>query len=221
MNNFTAIGMLTLLISSSLVHSAPTRMFNVETPEIAAIDSVSIDVEYPFLSGGTSTSLRVGTQNGELFLNNNRSGLTTTSIGYKGAIIRNIALFTTMSHITLNTTTNSSLTEISVGATTAINMETLTLVGSAELISADSSTTGSDNIIFLRGAIDFPTNNILENSSLIAELRLDNDSAVNTYSSFGARWQPTKRLTIDMIIYSKNGSSIIAIPGYVILNFVF
>ena len=240
MNNYSVLTMCVLLASTlSSVQAEPTRTFFFETPEISAVGLVSIDIEYPFLSGGTtfgqasatsldvsgttggtSASIRIGTENGELFLNNTRTNLITTSIGFKGAIKENIAIFSTLSHSNFEAT-NSSFTEFSVGITSAIKMETLTLTANTELIIDSSSTSGSDHILFVTGAIKYPTNNLLENSSVIAELRLDDNSAVETFITAGLRWQPTKRLTADLIVYSKQGNSIVAIPGYVILNFAF
>ena len=244
MKRFSAIGLCALLTSclSFNTFAAPTRTFFIETPQISAVGSVSIDIEYPFLAGGTtaaqgtligpattgvlgttggsSTSLRIGTEGGEFFLNNARSGLTQTSMGYKAAIRENIAVYTVLSHVRFNAS-NSSFSEIALGATTAIKINALTLTANAEFIASHSSTFGNDNILFVNGAITYPIDNILANSSLIAELHLDNDSAVDTSSAFGLRWQPTKRLTADLIVYINSSSSVFAIPGYVILNYAF
>ena len=227
MNNFFTIGLFALLTSTlaSLADATPTRTFFAETPGIAADGSVSVDLEYSAFSTGISTGARIGAPYGEVLINNSTSVLPFTSIGYKGAIKENLAAYAILSYINIEataTTTSANATDIALGISYAIENEDFTINLNGEFITDDTGAfRGAKNTIFLKSAVDIPIDYALANSSVIAELIIENNPAISNAVVLGMRWQPTESFTTDLIFYRDVDSRIFSVPGYVKMNLVF
>lgn len=223
-STITIVGLLAATITSS-VYAEPTRTFFSETAKTADDGVISVDLEYQFRENGTGTGVRIAAFDGEVLLNITNSGFATSSIGYKKVIQKDLAVYAILSHLNDGNRNNNSrsFTDFALGAAYTLKLENLSLNFNGELITDDSETQrGGDTTIFLKAAAIVPINNANKNTSLIAEVALENNDFIDTLVALGLRWQPSSRLTTDLIFYVDDGTEdTTGIPGYVKLNFIF
>jgi len=221
-------GVLAASISSAFAE--PSRTFFTETADVAANGSVSLDLEYIFADTAGGTGVRIGGMGGEILLNNtNSSGdngeFVSSSIGYKKTIQKNLAVYGILSYLN-DDAQPDAYTDFAFGVAYTIKNKSLNANINGELITDDSdSLRGGDTTIFVKGAIEFSIDNVLANSSLIAEMALEDSDFIETAAALGMRWQPSKRVTTDLIFYADNGNlagdTVTGIPGYIKVNIEF
>src|SRR5688572_30573567 len=92
-----------LMLAASLAHAEPTRLFSQETAEVTK--EVSLDLDYGLTGSlGLAGGLRIGALGGEVLVNAKNdldlagSGFSGGNIGYKRAIMPNLALFGFLAH---------------------------------------------------------------------------------------------------------------------------
>ena len=228
-----ALGGLLAASLSSAAYAEPTRTFFTETANTAAKGSVSLDMEYGFSETASGTGIRIGGMGGEILLNNTNSAsedgqFQSSSIGYKKTIQKNLAAYGILSY--LNDDANAdAYTDIALGVAFTLEQKQITININGELITDDSNATplrGGDTTIFVKGSLEVSMDQVLPNSSMMVELALEDSDFIETASAFGFRWQPSKRVTTDLIIYvddgdPTNGDSVMGIPGYIKLNLAF
>ncbi|MES0326882.1 MAG: hypothetical protein ABUK13_01710 [Gammaproteobacteria bacterium] len=228
-----------LFVSLSAVATASaqaadtSRIFFEQTATTLSKGDVSVDLEYSFISAGVATGIRAGAFGGEIMLNSasdTHTGFANSSIGYKKSIGKGLAAYGIVSYFDDGTVANSS-TNIAVGAAYTMKSGDITLNINPELVSDDSiapaGPRAGKNTVFVKGLAAYKLKQVPV--SLVAEVILDNNAALERVINLGARWQPKKNLTVDMIVYSDLGSSGVAganveyksIPGYVIVNYLF
>lgn len=234
MNKFSTVALGGLLAASmsSAAYAEPTRTFFTETADVAAKGSVSLDMEYPFDNNGTGigTGVRIGAMGGEILLNNSNSAgpngeFVSNSIGYKKTIQKNLAAYGILNYYN-DDAFGDAVTDIALGVAFTLEQKQMTININGELITDDSGTLrGDETTIFLKGSLKVSMDQVLPNSSFIAELALEDNDFIETASAFGIRWQPSKRVTTDLIVYIDNGDpaseKITGIPGYIKLNLAF
>lgn len=225
-----ALGGLLAASLSSAAYAEPTRTFFTETADTAAKGSVSLDMEYAFSESAGGTGIRIGGMGGEILLNNTNSAgsgdqFQSSSIGYKKAIQKNLAVYGILSY--LNDDANAdAYTDIALGVAFTLKQKQITFNINGELITDDSNALrGGDTTIFVKGSLKVSMDKVLPNSSMMVELALEDSDFIETASAFGFRWQPSKRVTTDLIIYVDDGNlagnTITGIPGYIKLNLAF
>lgn len=220
-NYFRLLLPLTLLTSTQVM-AEPTRTFFTETSEIAAKDSVSIDLEYSFISLGTSTSIRLGKLAGEVLVNMSNTGFPGSSLGYKGALSDSLSVYGLISTVSAGTP-SVSYTDVGLGVAYSVPFEDININLNGEFVTDDSnSVRGGDNTLFIKAAMQVPFT--LDNSpaSLIVEMVLENNDFLESGASFGVRWLPVPKLTTDFVFFVDNGSNDASgFPGYIKLNYMF
>ncbi|MFW2374670.1 MAG: hypothetical protein ACN4GM_16205 [Gammaproteobacteria bacterium] len=236
MNKLTTVtlGGLLAVSMSSAAYAEPTRTFFAETADVATKGSVSLDLEYEFEDIGGGTGIRIGGMGGEILLNNTQYGVDETfyvsSLGYKKVIQKNLAVYGILSYYNgpvqgpgPGPAADESFTDFAIGVAYTLKQKLMTININGEIITDDSGTLrGDETTVFVKGAIKFPINNLLDKSSLIAEVAVEDNDTLDTASAFGLRWEPSSRVTTDLIIYVDNGvDDIIGIPGYIKLNLAF
>ncbi|MCW8956270.1 MAG: hypothetical protein OQL09_05255 [Gammaproteobacteria bacterium] len=231
MNKFStvALGGLLAAAMSSSVYAEPTRTFFTETADIAPNGSVSLDLDYGFDDIAGGTGIRIGALGGEILLNNTQAGqgqtFVASSIGYKKVLQKNLSAYGIISYV--NDDVLGSYTDFAIGAAYTIKQKDLTININGEILSDDTGVAGfpprgGDTTLFVKGAIKLPIDNVLPNSSLIAEVALEDNDLLETQSAFGVRWEPSKRVTADLIVYVDEGTTdTIGLPGYIKLNLAF
>lgn len=221
-------GVLAASISSAFAE--PSRTFFTETADVAANGSVSLDLEYIFADTAGGTGVRIGGMGGEILLNNRNTPaggtdeFLSTSIGYKKAMQKNLAAYGILSYIN-DDTLAEAYTDFALGVAYTQPMDKIRININGEILTDDSKFLRGETVIFVKGAIQFDIDNLLANSSLIAEVALEDSDFLETAMTLGMRWQPSKRVTTDFIIYADDGNpagdKVTGIPGYIKLNIAF
>jgi|GEM_PF-4928402 len=217
------------LIFSNSVLAEPSRMFSQETSAIESAGSISLDLDYPFSTAGLATGLRVGAFDGVVLINSHpdfgtRMGLPGSSVGFKKVIQNNIAAYGVVSYYS---DANNSDTDFAIGAAYTATSGTLTYNINPELITDKVSgvNRGGKNTIFVKGSAQFPLTQVKTGkASVIAELALENNDAIDSVVNLGLRWAPRKDVTMDFVVYSDRGSpnnidnNEKGLPGWIKLN---
>lgn len=223
-----------LFVSLSAVATASaqaadtSRFFTGETSTTLSKGAVSFDLEYDFNSNAAPvTSLRAGALGGEIMLNSasdGHSGFAASSVGYKRSLGKSFSAYGIISYYDNGVAAQSS-TNTAVGGAYTMKAGDITLNINPEFVTDDGglNNRGDKSTLFIKGLFAYKIKNVPV--SLVAEIVLDNNSNVERNVNLGARWQPKKNLTVDFIIYHDDGVAandpIIAIPGYVIVNYLF
>ena len=223
-----------LFISLSAVATASaqaadtSRFFFSETATTLSANNVSVDLEYSFISAGLATGIRGGALGGEVMLNtasNALTGFVTSGIGFKKTIGKNLSAYGIISYFDDGTVANSA-TDFAIGAAFTMKTGGLTLNLNPEVVTDDRGVggpRGGKNTVFIKGIAAYKLNNAPV--SLVAEVILENNIALERVVNLGARWQPKKNITVDVIVYQDFGplptNTIKAIPGYIIINYLF
>ena len=231
MNKFSTVALGGLLAASlsSAAYAEPTRTFFTETADVAAKGSVSLDMEYPFIELGFGSGVRIGGMGGEILLNNTNSAgdgfeFQSTSIGYKKVLQKNLAAYGILSYINADAAPDA-YTDFALGVAYTMPMDKIRININGEILTDDSESLRGETTIFVKGALRVDTANLVPNSSMIAEVALEDSDFLETAIALGMRWQPSKRVTTDFIIYADNGNlagdTVTGIPGYIKLNLAF
>lgn len=225
-----ALGGLVAASMSTSAYAEPTRTFFTETADVAAKGTVSLDMEYPFSTGGSGTGVRIGGMGGEILLNNRNTPaggeeeFLSTSIGYKKVIQKNLAAYGILSYINDDAQVEA-YTDFALGVAYTLPMNNIRLNINAEILTDDSESLRTETTIFVKGALQVDMSQALENTSVIVEVALEDNDALETGMALGFRWQPSKRVTTDLIIYADDGNlagdTVTGIPGYIKLNIAF
>lgn len=215
-------------VATASAHAADTsRFFTGETSTTLSSGAASIDLEYSFISLGFESGIRAGALGGEIMLNSAsdpHSGFFNSGIGYKKSIAKDLAAYGVISHYDDGTVGNSA-TNFALGAAYTMKTGGITLNINPELVTDDGGLNGRGNksTLFIKGLAAYKLNNMPV--SLVAEIVLDNNSFVERNINLGVRWQPKKNLTVDVVVYHDDGipanDPITAIPGYIIINYLF
>jgi len=232
MKTFYSLPLVALLalIFSSNVLAEPSRMFTQETSAIEAKGSISLDLDYNFASYAGATGLRLGAFDGVVLINSNpetgtNMGFSASSIGFKKMIQDKIAAYGIVSYYA---DPNNSDTDFAIGATYTATSGTLTYNINPELITNEvpgGANRGAKNTIFVKGSAQFPLTQVKTGkASVIAELALENNNALDSIVNLGLRWAPRKDVTMDFVVYSDRGSpnnidnNEKGVPGWIKLN---
>lgn len=223
-----------LFVSLSAVATASaqaadtSRVFFSETATTLSKDAVSVDLEYSFISTGMTTGIRGGAFGGEIMLNTASdaiTGFTTSGVGFKKTLGENLSAYGIVSYFDDGTVANST-TDFAIGAAFTMKTGNLTLNLNPEVVTDDrgiGGPRGGKNTVFVKGIAAYKLNKMPV--SLVAEVALENNTALERVVNLGARWQPKKNLTVDLIIYQDVGplptDVTKAIPGYIVVNMLF
>jgi len=222
-----------LFVSLSAVATASaqaadtSRFFTGETATTLKNGAVSLDLEYLFSSQGNATSLRAGAFGGEIMLNSatdTHSGFSDSSIGYKKSIGKGLAAYGVVSHYDDGTIAGSA-TNFAVGAAYTMKSGDITFNINPEFVTDDGNKNNRNDksTLFIKGLAAYKLKNVPV--SLVAEIVLDNNDAVERNVNLGVRWQPKNNLTLDLVVYHDDGDpatdEITGIPGTVIVNYLF
>lgn len=234
-----------LFVSLSAVATASAQaadtsgFFTGETSTTLSKGAVSFDLEYDFNSNAAPvTSLRTGALGGEIMLNSAsdaHSGFAASSVGYKRSLGKSFSAYGIISYYDdgLPAATSQSATNTAVGGAYTMKVAGLTLNVNPEFVTDDcdpaplpapnTCARGGKSTLFIKGLAAYKIKSVPV--SIVAEIVLDNNSLVERNVNLGVRWQPKKDLTVDFIIYHDDGAPandpVIAIPGYVIVNYLF
>ncbi|MDH5649182.1 MAG: hypothetical protein OEY67_05955 [Gammaproteobacteria bacterium] len=200
-----------------------SRVFFEQTAHTLPKDSVSVDLEYSFISSGLATGVRGGAFGGEVMLNtasDSVSGFAFTSIGYKASLQKGFSLYGVVSYFD-DELSNFSATDFAIGGAFTVKTGDLQFNINPELVTDDTGIRGGDNTIFVKGSAMFNLKNT--GTSLIAEVILENNDFIDTVINLGGRWQPKNNVYVDLVLYSDAGDfgATTGIPGYVIVNVKF
>lgn len=233
MNRYLSLPLFALLavMFNQNVFAEPSRMFSQETSAIETDGSVSLDLDYAFLSYGWNTGLRMGAFDGVLLINSNpetgtNMGLVGSSIGFKKLIQDNIAAYGVVSYYA---DAVDSYSDFAIGATYTAKSGTLTYNINPEFITDKlSGNRGTKNTVFVKGSVLFPLTQVKTGkASVIAELNLENNDALDSIVNLGLRWAPKKNMTMDFVVYSDRGSpggvdnNEKGLPGWIKVNLEF
>ena len=214
-----------LAITTISAQAADTsRIFFEQTATTLAKDTVSVDLEYSFISAAPATGVRVGAFGGEVMLNSAAdtvSGFTFSSVGYKRSLQKGLSAYGIISYFDDEATAVSS-TDIALGVAYTLKTGDITLNVNPEFVTSDDvAIRGGKNTVFVKGSAAFNLKDT--GTSLVAEVILNNNSFVETGINLGARWQPKNNVTVDLIVYSDAGAngSTKGLPGYIIVNMLF
>jgi hypothetical protein len=217
------------------VFAGPSRVFTQETSAIEAKGAISLDIDYPFSTGGINTGLRMGAFDGVVLINSlpetgTGMGFGGSSIGFKKVIQKDIAAYAVVSYNSYDVGgVSDSGTDFAIGAAYTVKSGTLTYNINPELITDKLvGNRGLKNTLFVKGSALFPLTQVKTgNATVIAELALENNDALDRIINLGLRWAPNKDITLDFIVYSDRGSpnnvdSIEqGIPGWIKANIQF
>lgn len=227
MKNTIRIVVLGLLSCGALsAHAAQSsRIFFEQTANTLSKNTASVDLEYSFLSAGLATGVRAGAFGGEVMLNTASdaiSGFSFTSIGYKASIQKGLAAYGIVSYFD-EEVSNFNATDFAVGIAFTQRNGAVTFNINPELVTDDVGLRGLDNTIFVKGSVMFDLKDT--DTSLVAEVILENNDFLDTVINLGARWKPKNNIHVDMIVYSDagdlGGGSVTGIPGYLIVSMLF
>jgi len=196
---------------SQSVFAEPSRVFTQETTAIETAGSISLDLDYPFSDLGLTTGLRVAAFDGVVLINSHpetgtRTGFaTSSSVGFKKIIQNNIAAYGVVSYY--DDRVNSG-TDIAIGAAYTVKSGTLTYNINPEFITDEvAGTRALKNTLFVKGSAMFPLAAVkIGKASVVAELNLENNSALDSIINLGMRWIPRKDITLDFVLYSDRGN---------------
>jgi hypothetical protein len=200
-----------------------SRLFFEQTGHTLAADTVSIDLEYSFISSAVATGLRAGALGGEVMLNSasdSISGFDYTSIGYKRSLQKGLSAYGILSYFD-DELSNISATDFALGAAYTIKLNELSFNINPEVVTDDVGIRGGKNTIFVKASAALALRNT--RTALVAEVILENNTFLDTVINLGARWQPRNNISVDLVVYSDGGDqgTTKGVPGYIIVNLLF
>jgi hypothetical protein len=217
-----------LMLAASLAHAEPTRLFSQETAEVSK--DISLDLDYGLTGSlGLAGGLRIGAFGGEVLVNGKNdldlagSGFSGGNLGYKRAIMPNLALYGFLAHD--NPDNAPSTTDFAFGAAYTMRMKELLLNASLEYVTDDDGVNGrgDDNTMFLKLGAGYAIPSNAGRFTLIGEVVLEDSDFLDTVFNLGVRWEVRRNINVDFVLVNERGDngSRSGLPGAVRLNLAF